>query len=427
MDTISRSGKDPTTPTLWRNRSFAVLALAQFISINGRCIAYVALPWFVLSTTGSAGQMVLVLLAESIPTAIFGLPSGALVDRLNLKRLMVFLDFAAAGFTLVVPVMAYFGQLQFWMILVTSALGGISIVPYLGARMALIPALVGEDEQTLTKANSVMQFTIQASIILGPMLGGLLIGVMGNTNVLFLDSASVFICGLMLAFGVVFRPKDKQTKQDEGWLDELKAGLGFIRHNQLIRTAIFMGWMLNFGLSMLVDAAFPVFVKNVLHGSPTDLGLLIGTYGIGATVGTVVYSLVASRIKWGRNVVIGVMLAGMVLPIWIPPLMPFYVPTFVAMCVSAFFDGPLGVVIQTIMQTDTPPEIRGRVFSAFTALNWMGMPVGLMVAGPLLQLYGSLVVMWVVAAILTVATVGMLLSPAMRRPQVSPETEVVID
>jgi MFS family permease len=85
---------------------------------------------------------------------------------------------------------------------------------------------------------------------------------------------------------------------------------------------------------------------------------------------------------------------------------------------------PLGVVIQTIMQTDTPPEIRGRVFSAFTALNWMGMPVGLLIAGPLLQWYGSLVVMWVVAAILSAATIGILLSPALRRPQAAPEIEV---
>lgn len=377
-------------------------------------MTYVALPWFVLTTTGSPGKMVIVLLAESLPLAIFGIPLGAVVDRLNLKRLMVFLDMARGLFILVIPVLALAGQLEFWVILLVSALNGLFFTPYTSARMAMVPALVGEDEKVLTRANTAIQFAIQIDAIIGPALAGILIGVIGNINVIFLNAATFFIGALLVGFGVTTYHHQPRRGQAAPWLADLRLGLRFVWSQKLIRTLIFLGLFVMLGFSMLWEAALPVFVKDILHGDATYLGWLLGSYGVGSTAGIVVYSLLVPRWPWRRGTTIAIFMTGMVLPIWLFPVFGSFIPALIASGASGFFEGPLGILIQTALQTDTPADLRGRVFSAFNALWLIGMPIGLILAGPILEGFGAIPVMWVVAFIMTGTLVATLCSSAVR-------------
>ncbi|MCL5257093.1 MAG: MFS transporter, partial [Chloroflexi bacterium] len=250
--TADGSAKAPPAD-LWHNPSYVSLVIAQLISIMGAYVTYVALPWFVLTTTGSPGKMVTVLLAETLPLAIFGIPLGAVVDRLNLKRLMVFLDVARGFLILAIPVLDLLGVLEFWHILAVCALSGLPFTPYVSSRMAIVPALIGEDEQDLTRANTALQFAMQMDAIIGPATAGVLIGVIGNVNVIFLNAATFFVSALLVAFGVTYRYVPRRREEGAQWIGDLRSGLGFVWAHRLIRMVVILGLFVMLSFSMLWD------------------------------------------------------------------------------------------------------------------------------------------------------------------------------
>jgi len=171
-----------TAPPLsvWRNRSLLFFVVAQFVSMTGTQMTWVALPWYVLTTTGSPVRMTLVLFAEMVPFAVFGLTAGAIVDRVNLKHLMVGCDLVRVLLVASIPTLAAFGVLEYWMIVVASALIGTFSAPAYAAQSTVIPELVGEDEEALIAGNTAVQLASQITTMSGPVLAGVLIGIIGN-------------------------------------------------------------------------------------------------------------------------------------------------------------------------------------------------------------------------------------------------------
>src|SRR5512143_4306708 len=99
--------------TMLRNRSLAALLAAELVSTTGSQMTFVALPWFVLVTTGSVARMSYVLAAEVVPIALFGIPSGSVVGRLGGRRTMLLSDLARTPLMVLVPVLHWTGALTF--------------------------------------------------------------------------------------------------------------------------------------------------------------------------------------------------------------------------------------------------------------------------------------------------------------------------
>ena len=395
--------------------AYVTLLAAEFISLLGSQFSVVALPWFVLSTTGSPGKMTFVLLAQTLPLAIFGLPAGALVDRFDKKRLMVTLDLARGLLTVLIPLLASMGRLEFWMIVAVSFVSGTLVTPYMSARMALIPQLVGREEHALTQANTWLQLSMQITTILGPATAGVLIAAIGNLNVLYVDAATFVIAGLLLALGLRKIAPRATTRSERTWLEELREGLGFIRRHELILTIIVIGMFINLGFVVLFSATLPVFVKNVLGGEARQLGLLLSVEGVGSVIGMLIYSLLSKVWPLSPGHTIRAFLIGMVAPLWLLPLFPTLPAGLLALGMSSIFTAPIVVIIQTTLQTATPPKLQGRVFAAFNALWLLVAPLGLTIAGPLLERWGALPVLWLVCLLMTACLIASWLSPAVEK------------
>ena len=104
----------------WRNRSLLGLVVAELVSLTGSSMTFVALPWFVLVTTGSIAKMGWVMAAEMLPIALFGIPSGALIARLGAKKTMVISDAARGPLLMVLPILKWTGNLSFGWVLVVD-------------------------------------------------------------------------------------------------------------------------------------------------------------------------------------------------------------------------------------------------------------------------------------------------------------------
>lgn len=390
----------------WHNPSYVMLLAGQFVSLVGTHMGTLALPWFVLVTTGSKLRMTGVLLATTIPYAAFGLLAGALVDRFRTRPLMVWLDVARAAVTALVPLLALTGSLEYWHIIVSAAVSSTLATPYQGARMAIIPELVGEREEDLTLGNTALQLSMQMSTVFGPVLAGLLIGVVGNTNVLFFDAATYLAAAAIIQLGVRRWRPVPVVPSEHHWLRDVADGVRFIWHTRLIRIGIVVGMFITLGFAMMISAALPVFVNEVLGGDARRLGWLLSTWGLGATAGMVVYGGVAACWPWRRGPSVIVFLGLMALPLWVPPATRAFVPSLVAFGISGLFGAPIGIIVHTLLQTGTPVSLRGRVFSAFQALMLVASPLGLAVAGPALHLWGPVPLMFAVAALFTLTALG---------------------
>ena len=154
------------SPLLQRS-VFAVLS-AEIISSLGSQMTFLALPWFVLTTTGSTTRMGIVLAAELLPIALLGIPSGVVVSRLGARRTMLVADLARVPIMVSIPVLHEAGLLSFPLLLVLVFLLGTFIAPYFSAQRLVLPELVGEDEATLTQANAVVETGTRLTLMAGP-------------------------------------------------------------------------------------------------------------------------------------------------------------------------------------------------------------------------------------------------------------------
>ncbi len=176
-----------------KRRAVSALVLAETISVLGTRMTYLALPWFVLVTTGSPSKMSLVLAAEILPMAILGIPSGALVQRLGSRTTMLVADFARAPILASIPLLYAAGILDFWLLLAIVALLGAFAPPYFAAQRTILPELVGEDETRMSQANSSIEGGTALAALLGPALAGVLIPFIGAPNVLYVDAATYLV------------------------------------------------------------------------------------------------------------------------------------------------------------------------------------------------------------------------------------------
>jgi hypothetical protein len=133
-------------------------------------MTFLALPWFVLVTTGSAAKMSIVLAVEILPVALLGIPSGALISRLGARTTMIIGDAARAPLMLAIPLLDEAGLLTFPLLPAVVFALGCFFAPYFSAQRLILPELVGDDEHTVAQANAVVEGTQRATSLLGPSL-----------------------------------------------------------------------------------------------------------------------------------------------------------------------------------------------------------------------------------------------------------------
>src|SRR4051812_23356323 len=200
--------------SLLRDRRLAALLGAEVISSLGTQMTWLALPWFVLRTTGSPQRMTWVLIAEIVPIALLGFWGGAIAARLGTRRTMLICDLARVPLLGAIPLLHAPGLLPFPVLLALVAASGVFIAPYMGVQRAVVPELVGEEQGDVATAAALFQAANRVTILLGPPLAGVLISIMGASNVLYLDAATYLVSFLLLLVFVhppeVPAPEDKR-------------------------------------------------------------------------------------------------------------------------------------------------------------------------------------------------------------------------
>jgi MFS family permease len=155
------------------------LLAAEIVSTTGVQMTWVALPWFVLLTSGSATRMSLVMAAEIVGLAALGLPGGKVLGSLGARRTMLLADAARAPLMTVIPALYWADALSLPALLSLAFALGAFAAPYLAAQRMILPELLGETEQRVSEANALFQAATRLTLLLGPVVAGVLIGTVG--------------------------------------------------------------------------------------------------------------------------------------------------------------------------------------------------------------------------------------------------------
>lgn len=386
-----------------RDRSILALLAGELISRLGSQLTNLALPWFVLVTTGSPTKMSLVFAAELLPMALLGIPAGSVVHRIGPRAAMLLADGVRAPLIALVPLLHEIGGLSFTVILVVASAHGLVSCAYFTCQRLILPSVVGEDEQTLAQANSLVEGASNITQLLGPALAGVLIAFIGATNVMWLDAASFLLAFVLIGSFVRVAREVHDDAESGGVL----AGLRYLRRDSLVARASFSSLIFGFLFPMLT-ASFPVLAYEQYHHNPRVAGLLLSVIGGGQVVGSVLAFRLVTWVRPMRLAAIAVIATAA--PLWL--LVP-HLPLWVVGIALAICGGSIPLINAPylgMLTTRVPKALRGKVLQSLITINQLAGPLGYLVAGPLFVSVGLHAVYALVAGLATFASVNFILA-----------------
>jgi MFS family permease len=382
---------DDPLRTTGPGRRAPILALlaANAVSETGNVLAFVAIPWFVLQTTGSAARTGVAGGAFLLAAVVAGVFGGPVVDRMGFRRASIVADLAAAVTVALIPLLYHTVGLLFWQLLALVLLGGFLDAPGHTARQSLVPDLAGRAKIGIERANSAFQGIQHASFLFGPPLAGFLIAIFAPGNVLWLDAATFVVSATLVAALVPsIGPRsgtDPKHRPARGYLAELAEGVEFIRSDRLVFWMFGIGVIANFLVLPLFAVVLPLYARQT-YGSAVDLGLMFGGFGGGALAGTVLYGIIGHLLPRRATLLSAIVLMG--LPFWVLVMTPPLGVSMGALFVAGFALGPPNPLAYSVLQERTPPRMLGRVLGAGVSLSMVAAPMGLVFCGYVLETIG---------------------------------------
>ena len=330
--------------------SFARFLLARLAGTMAHQMLLVAISWHMYAITSSAWDLGMVGLFQFVPALLMTLPAGHLADRMHRGRIFATCMFAQAALAAVLVLAAWQGFASRELMFLVSVVLGITRAFQMPAQQAFTPLLV--PAPLLQRAIAVSTSGTQAAIIAGPAIGGLLYSV--GATVIYLCGATFLLFAGMLT--LLVRYTHQRVSSAAGW-NTVMAGVVFVWRRKVLlgATSLDLFAVLLGGATALL----PIYARDILHTGPVGLGLLRGAPAIGALL----MSVILARFPLERH--IGYRLLGAVACFGIATLVfglshRFWLSMF-ALGVTGAADDISVVTRLTLVQLETPDEMRGRV------------------------------------------------------------------
>jgi len=366
-------------PLVIENKNFGLLWFGQLVSQLGDKIFSLAMMWYVLKLTDSSSYVSLVMVFTVLPVILFGTISGVIVDRISKKWVIVLSDLLRGILVLGTAYLVYLDNMPLWAIYVVVFSLGIFTAIFNPAISASVPLIVREDK--LEKAMAYQSSLRDLSGIFGSAIGGWLIGFLGVIWSFVVNGVSFIISSILeLPVKVPFERYDG----DSHFIDDLKDGFRFVKRNRTIKHMLMLFMILNFfGPPIMI--IIPVMVKRL----SLDV-VYLGYFEMSVAVGSVIGALLVASITPSKKKVLfmtflfigtGVLLG----------LIGFFTKALYLMIVMLTLGFMLAVVninLMVIFQKNTPPEIKGRFFSILETGSSLIVPVGFLIAGWTVDIFG---------------------------------------
>ena len=376
---------------LSRHRSYRRLLIGGFISALGDRVCYIAFLGAITTLSENSLGIFAITIAEMLPALLVAPVVSLMVDRYDRRKLMLLADLARGVlFTLIVVFPSI------WLLLLVAFLAAAFSTLFEPSRQALEPFYIPEGE--LVQAGGIRQGVMSVVMIAGPALGGLLVAILGYRAALLFDAITFFASAWFVLR--LDKPHNAASEKGEGGWKEIIGGWQTVRSSAILRHLFGMFAAFTFVIGIQFPLIF-VFVRENLHGGPTEAGWLISAVGVGGIVGGLLLAAMkkenqlfnADSIKGRRNLAFVVALDGLVV-LFFAGLHSLVV----VLGVFAVF-GLIGTVLTTgltaAISIQSPAQFRGRVFALYAAISGPLMVASIVLGAPLAQRYGAAKVFYV--------------------------------
>jgi MFS family permease len=375
-------------------RSFVALALATVLSIGGTRLSTIAIPWLVLTTTGSPVLTGLVGLAEMLPYVIAKALGGPLIDRIGARRIAIWADGVSVLAVATIPLLYWAGMLSFWALLPVVAITGVLRGPSDAAKQALVPVVATEGKLPLERVTGVLGASERLAGTLGAAVSGGLIALIGPAPALIANALTFAAAAAVLALGMrslavarddVPAPLNYASEFREGW--------------QMLRgDAVLMGIVVMVALTNLLDQAFAILLLPVWVQEQgldvTWLGIIFAVFSGASIAGAAIAAAIGERLPRLAVYTVGFVLIS--LPRFGILATDAPMPAILAvMAVGGFTSGFINPIISAIMFERIPVALTGRVVALIGALAWALIPFGGLFGGVLVDGLGIVSALWI--------------------------------
>lgn len=377
------------------NRNFRLYFGGMCVSLIGTWMQQIAMSWLVYELTGSVLLLATVTFMAQIPILLVTPFMSVFVDRFNRRNLLVITQSCSAIQALLLAWLTLSGSVEVWHLMVLSLFIGVINALDNPTRQAFYPSLV--PKENLSNAIALNSAVINGSRLIGPAIGGILIGVFGEGLCFLLNGISYFAVIIAL-FRMQIPPFHKKARQ-QLILEDLKEGFNYVSGNIPIRSLLLLISVISFfGLPLMTF--IPAYVKDILHGESEMLGLMLSCIGIGSFSAAIYLAARKSVLGLGKVVTIAGVLMGLGLVI-----ISFVKTPWIAavICVPIGFSIIANVAsINTLLQTLSDEDKRGRVMG-YLAMTFTGItPIGSMFLGALEE-YTGLPIIILISGIFCIA------------------------
>ncbi len=392
-------------------RPFVVLEATAILSGTANGITMVAFPWLVLQTTGDARATATIAAVTALPLLASMLFAGAVVDVLGRRAVAITSDVLSMLSVLLVPVLAATVGLGFGLLLLVAALGAVFDPAGLTARETMLPAASRSAGLSLERANGVHETSYSVAFLVGPGIGGVLIGVVGSTATFWATSvAFAMSAALMAVTRMPASARPARSERPHGMWRSTRVGLAFLWEDRVLRAVAILTALL-VGVWLPVEGVVLPVLFNALD-QPERLGFLVTAMSAGGVIGALGYTWLGPRLR--RRPAFVVALVGCAIPVLAMAFLPPYPVMLVLGVLTGVFFGAVNPITNLAMQNRTPEALRGRVVGVMGSAAYAAGPLGYLVAGPLVEAWGAQAVFVLFTALLLVVSVATAFLPALR-------------
>ncbi|MCL4078616.1 MFS transporter [Coriobacteriia bacterium Es71-Z0120] len=364
------------------HRDFALAFSGALLSNVGSWMQIVALGWIVYDLTASSQALGFVNALSGLPVTFLAVVAGALADRLDRRKLLIFAQAALMAQAIAFGVLYQTGRISMAWIYALVLVGGVFQALTSPAWQAMTPDLV--PPRSLMNAVALNSAQFNAARFLGPVAGGAVFALLGVAAVFYVNAASFLFVIAALAM-IRLRGQQHRRAHSDTARDVLLGGIRYAREHPRIAWLLLSAAVLTtFGMPFA--ALLPALAKSVLHLKETGYSLLLAANGAGALTSALVVATLSRRIRRERIIRVGYAVMGAALVILAMSRNP-YLSAIVLFALGAAF---LAIVssINTSLQLSTDPQVRGRVMALFV-MAFMGMmPLGSALFGWVAQRIG---------------------------------------
>ncbi|GIF77522.1 MFS transporter [Asanoa siamensis] len=349
---------------------------AEGVSLAGNKMTMLALPWLVLTTTGSPTKVGLVAFAQTGCYVLVKIAGAPWIDRLGRKRCAVWGGFASAAVLVVAPATSHLAGLPFPALLaIVAALGAVQSLTDAAKRL-MVPDLVAASGAPLERVTSLYAGVERLSFLLGTPAAGLLIAWLGAVDVLLLDAVAAAFAAVLIAAAV---PAGPRQQPEGGYLDSLRVGLRYVRTDRLLLAISAVLLFTNLIDQATMAVYVPTWIAQVV-GDPAVLGTIAGAYGLGAVLGSLLFAWLGPRLPRYRTFAVSLLLTGS--PLLFGLALTTSLPLLLGICVwCGAMSASINPIISSAMFERVPAELHARVFGFTGSLAWAGIPLGGLLGG----------------------------------------------